>query len=133
VEPLKTPNLYEILLCEDSIRLLRIYKGTPSDPVEVTLELARLGDLGLEYEALSYVWGSSVTVLHIIHQKTQTPIPVTKNLYNALKGLRQAEKDWVIWADALCQPERRPRQERLSQQDEPYICTCNARCCVARC
>ena len=100
VELLKTPNLYESLLCDDSIRLLRIYKGTSSDPVEVTLELARLNNPSLEYEALSYVWGSSVTSSYIIHQTTHTPIPVTKNLYDALKGLRQVEQDRVIWADA---------------------------------
>lgn len=63
VETLKTPNLYEPLLFEDSIQLLRIYKGTSSDPVEVTLELARLDDSSLKYEALSYVWGPSVTML----------------------------------------------------------------------
>lgn len=122
VESLKTPNLYELLLCEDSIRLLRIYKGTSSDPVEVTLELARLGDQGLEYEALSYVWGSSVTVSHIIHQKTQTPIPVTKNLYNALKGLRQAEKDRIIWADALCinQKDEKDKSTQVSKMNHIY-------------
>ena len=102
MESLRTPNLYEHLICENSIRLLRIYKGISSDPVEVTLVLARLDDLSLEYRALSYVWGSSVTVSHIIHQTTQTPIPVTKNLYDALKGHRQVEQDRVIWAGALC-------------------------------
>lgn len=119
---LKTPNLYKTLLCETSIRLLRIYKGTSSDPVEVTLELARLDDPSLEYEALSYVWGSSVTLSYIIHQTTQTPIPVTKNLYDALKGLRQVEQDRVIWADALCinQKDDEDKSAQVSKMNHIY-------------
>lgn len=119
---LKTPDLYEPLLCEDSIRLLRIYKGTSSDPVEVTLELARMDDPSLEYEALSYVWGSSVTLSYIIHQTTQTPIPVTKNLYNALKGLRRFEQNRVIWADALCinQKDDEDKSAQVSKMNHIY-------------
>ena len=122
MELLKTPNLYESLLCDDSIRLLRIYKGTSSDPVEVTLELARLNDPSLEYEALSYVWGSSVTSSYIIHQTTHTPIPVTKNLYDALKGLRQVEQDRVIWADALCinQKDDKDKSVQVSKMNHIY-------------
>jgi hypothetical protein len=70
VESLETLNLYEPLLCDDAIRLLHFYKGTSSDPIEVTLELARLDDPSLKYEALSYVWGSSVIISHITHQTT---------------------------------------------------------------
>ncbi len=87
---------------EDSVRLLRLCKGELSDPVEVVLEFARLDDTIPEYEALSYVWGSNVTVSHIIHKTTQDHIPVTRNLYDALKGVRQTGQDRLIWVDALC-------------------------------
>lgn len=86
---------------DNSIRLLRIYKGAPSAAVEVSLDFAHLTDTSPPYEALSYVWGSG-GVSHIVHQPTQMAIPVTRNLYDALKGVRQVEKDRVIWVDALC-------------------------------
>ncbi|KAJ8106890.1 hypothetical protein OPT61_g9243 [Boeremia exigua] len=97
-----TPQLYLAMPYDNSIRLLRICKGALSDPIEVALEFARLDDSIPEYEALSYVWGSSIRVSHIIHQTTQEPIPVTENLYDALKGLRQTGQDRLIWVDALC-------------------------------
>ncbi|KAH6639409.1 heterokaryon incompatibility protein-domain-containing protein [Boeremia exigua] len=87
---------------DNSIRLLRIHKGTTSDPIEVTLEFARLDDTSPEYEALSYVWGSSVPVSYIICRTTQTSITVTRNLYDALKGMRRVDRDRVMWVDALC-------------------------------
>ena len=102
VKSLTTQNLYEPMPHNDFIRLLRVYKGALSDPVEVTLEFARLDDTIPEYEALSYVWGSSVTLSHIVHQTTQKAISITKNLYDALKGVQQPERDRVIWVDALC-------------------------------
>ncbi|KAF3007814.1 hypothetical protein E8E13_010539 [Curvularia kusanoi] len=102
LEPSKTPRLYEELPHDDSIRLLRIYRGTPEDTIEVTLELVQLNDANLEYEALSYAWGSNLKVSQITHKSTQTPIQVTKNLYDALKGLRRIDRDRAIWVDALC-------------------------------
>lgn len=101
-KPLDTEELYQPMTYDNSIRLLCLHKGTSSDPVEITLEFARLDDTIQAYEALSYVWGTSVTASHIIDKKTQTPVSVTRNLYDALKGVRQTEQDCVMWVDALC-------------------------------
>ncbi|KAJ4988214.1 het domain protein [Stagonosporopsis vannaccii] len=100
--PSYTPELYRAMPHENSIRLLCIHKGFPSDRVEITLKLARLDHPTPTYEALSYVWGSGVQVSHIIDETTKTPIPVTGNLYNALKGVRKFEQDRIVWVDALC-------------------------------
>jgi len=97
-----TLRLYNPMPYDDSIRLLRIAKGVLSDPAEVTLEFARLDGTTPAYEALSYVWGSSAQVSQIVHQSTQTAIFITRNLHDALKGVRDSDQDRVIWVDALC-------------------------------
>ncbi|GIZ46884.1 hypothetical protein CKM354_000999000 [Cercospora kikuchii] len=60
----------------------------------------------LPYEALSYTWGTSQkgrTVCYRSGRNGRTTVPVTDNLFKALRGLRPRRgKPRIIWIDALC-------------------------------
>ncbi|KAI9765064.1 MAG: hypothetical protein M1839_005621 [Geoglossum umbratile] len=73
-----------------------------------------------EYEALSYAWGDP---------EVRTPIYmngrmvlVTQNLYSALRTLRKADKDQVLWVDALCinQDDIQERSEQVERIEAIY-------------
>ena len=110
--------------CSNSIRLLRIYKGSPTDPVEFSLEIACLDESVPEYEALSYVWGSNFQASYIIHRDRQEAISVTTNLHDALKGVRWCHQDRLIWVDALCinQKDKIEKGVQVRKMNSIYIC-----------
>ena len=81
------------------IRMLHIKPGIASDPIYCTLKPYALGD-HLEYEALSYTWGSSDGEVEI--SCNGSPLSVTRNLYAALQTLRYERKMRTLWVDALC-------------------------------
>jgi len=83
---------------ERQIRLLRILSGSEEQPLECVLEPASLEEC--QYTALSYCWGSASDRKNIM-VNGQT-ISVTKNLENALRHLRKADQEIVVWADAIC-------------------------------
>lgn len=109
-------------LATDAIRLLRLLKGCPGDTIQCELfesylhlfegeattapaegpkDYSPMGEpLGIPYEALSYVWGSTVSEDRVwlgTHQ-----VEVTENLHCALKHLRKTDQDRILWVDALC-------------------------------
>lgn len=53
------------------------------------------------YEALSYVWGQSVGN-HTITLDGKRGVPVTDNLYAALRRLRRPDRQRTLWVDAVC-------------------------------
>lgn len=70
-----------------------------SDIVRCTLKTVSLDD-NPSYEALSYVWGDANERAWIVVDETWTT--VTVNLQRALRRLRNANEERVLWADALC-------------------------------
>lgn len=61
--------------------------------------------LDCDYEALSYVWGSTDAPGHVIIQSEisgHNSISVTRNLDVALRHLRHTDKSRSLWADAIC-------------------------------
>ncbi|KZM25251.1 uncharacterized protein EKO05_0007412 [Ascochyta rabiei] len=121
-EPSPTPVLYEFMPHNDSIRLLRLHKGALADPVEFTLEFARLDHIALEYEALSYVWGPDVPTSYIVHRISQKATPVTPNLYEALHNVRWCDRDRLLWVDALCinQEDRKEKGTQVRRMNSIY-------------
>lgn len=67
------------------------------------------------YEALSYVWGTSVSSEKIIVNEEE--VTVTSNLLSALRHLRDSEATRTFWVDALCinqdDQDERSRQVRI--------------------
>jgi hypothetical protein len=85
---------------EQYIRTCTLYPGTGDDPLQIELQLCRLGLDNVGYEAISWVWGSpsnSTTLLY----KGQS-ITIRQNLYDALRTFRYADRPRTLWADALC-------------------------------
>lgn len=88
-------------LATDAIRLLRLLRGNQGEPIKCEIFETYLHEVvGIPYEALSYVWGTRQSEEMIWLEGY--PFEVTKNLYEALVHLRRADKDRVIWIDAIC-------------------------------
>lgn len=54
----------------------------------------------MEYEALSYTWGSAHKQYDI--EISGNTLPITENLHLALQHLRHPEEDRILWIDAIC-------------------------------
>jgi hypothetical protein len=52
------------------------------------------------YNALSYVWGDPTTTKTIF--VNCYAFPVTRNLYDALKAIRDESSSYTVWVDAIC-------------------------------
>lgn len=94
---------YEELL-PDHIRLLTLLPAEFADPLACSIRSAELDAVENEYDALSYSWatedGNAEQELPLL--LNDTPILITRNLYDGLKRVRLVDKDIRIWVDALC-------------------------------
>ena len=95
--PLETPT---------HIRLLRLSKGALSDPLHGTLTTASLDDATLNFEALSYAWadesGDASRRKVIFLGRFWDMLAITANCFAALRRMRRAERDVLVWVDAIC-------------------------------
>jgi hypothetical protein len=97
------PYRYRSLEHEDSIRILVLYPNqNDSDPLECTLEHARLSDTFLRYEAVSYTWGDAIDQQTIYLDGGKTVLCVMKNCHSTLQQLRHKQLDRLLWLDAIC-------------------------------
>jgi ankyrin repeat protein len=113
---------YDPIDLEDfSFRLLRLFKGTYG-PIQCELFHAQLHtrENTIEYEALSYTWGSP-NKLHEIEINGKR-LPVTKNLFEALQHLRNQYQDRILWIDAICidQSNTEERGHQVRQMSSIY-------------
>ncbi|TGJ88572.1 hypothetical protein E0Z10_g262 [Xylaria hypoxylon] len=81
------------------IRIINLFPNKFSAPVECELEHIVLGPEA-DYEAVSYCWGdASITQPILLDGK---PYPITLNLLEGLRYLRQEESPRRLWVDSLC-------------------------------
>ncbi|PMD67565.1 uncharacterized protein K444DRAFT_690361 [Hyaloscypha bicolor E] len=81
------------------IRLLHLKRASKErDEIQARSSLALLDDRP-QYEALSYAWGDANDTRPV--EIEDCGIPITKNLYLALKYLRLNNQERVLWVDAL--------------------------------
>lgn len=88
-----------------SIRLLTLLPSPSlTAALELTLTEASLDTINLQgensFEALSYVWGSPVGTLPVSCDSQQ--LLVTPNCESALRYLRLAGQNRLLWVDAVC-------------------------------
>lgn len=93
---------YETIdLATDAIRLMRLSKGSYDEPIHCDLFQVYLSTIdGIPYEAVSYTWGESSQKYDIVVQ--ERPFRITSNLQEALRYLRFADQDRILWVDAVC-------------------------------
>ncbi|KAH6648824.1 HET domain protein [Truncatella angustata] len=97
-EPL--PPINEVGQTPSFTRLMLLAPGIGDHPLECSLIVIDPANSPLQYEALSYVWGT---------ERAPTPIRcgngiigITLNLERALKDLRVPHQTRPLWVDALC-------------------------------
>ncbi|KAF4616233.1 hypothetical protein G7Y89_g15171 [Cudoniella acicularis] len=94
---------YEPLQHADSIRLLALYPGDFTTPIQISLAEVRSQD-NHPYEALSYTWAMEDGNCRRSSQIRcdGSKIWVTKNCELALRYLRKKDLNRVLWVDAIC-------------------------------
>lgn len=113
----RTPHVYSpIDEAAQEIRLLTILPGTFDSDIRVCLRATPFTeDSDLEFEALSYVWGSPEDPVDIfIGETIYHTLSVTKSLAEALSYLQYDDTRRVIWIDAIC-VNQKDMDERTSQ------------------
>jgi hypothetical protein len=111
--------VYRKLADVNEIRLLYLQPGCTSDPIACRMVHSNLLD-NIQYESLSYMWGSKVSPLQI--QVNGAMVDVKDNLHQALKRIRLAETVRVLWIDALCinRDDINERNHQVSQMGRIY-------------
>lgn len=107
------PPLYSLLDSQAAqIRILDLLPGRWDEPLSGVLRVVSL-NANPTYEAISYTWGLSTEHNTISISKTHD-VPITDNLFRALKRLRQQLGKRRLWIDALC-IDQKNKQERAQQ------------------
>ncbi len=101
------------------IRLVALLPGSTSDVLQCNLIPCDLED-DLDYEALSYSWGSAVDKKPIICDDAR--LDVTTNLEAALRHLRHGKDPRVFWIDHICinQSDLDEREQQVSIMRDIY-------------
>ncbi|KAH8744240.1 heterokaryon incompatibility protein-domain-containing protein, partial [Hyaloscypha sp. PMI_1271] len=92
------------------LRIVTLLPGRRSTPLECTIATVDLGSDELVYEALSYEWGDPAGARMEILLDGRRFL-VRKNLWSAMKHIRNRTKMRRLWIDAIC-----INQEDLSER-----------------
>jgi hypothetical protein len=92
--------LYQPISSPNFIHLLQIHAGKPGTEIKCSLRSVLLDETLPQYEALSYVWGSTEGQQEIWLDGSKKRVNV--NLYEALKRLKKTTRKRTVWIDALC-------------------------------
>ncbi|KAL8381119.1 hypothetical protein RB595_005414 [Gaeumannomyces hyphopodioides] len=110
-------------LSKKAIRLLCLLAGSYYDPIRCEMYMSLLEEdqnVHIEYEALSYTWGSSETCETIYIEGR--PLQVTTNLHAALLCLRREGSGRFLWVDAICidQANNQEKNHQVGQMGTVY-------------
>ncbi|KAI0110829.1 heterokaryon incompatibility protein-domain-containing protein [Nemania sp. FL0031] len=86
-------------LKSSAFRLVRLLNGVGDEEIECDIIYTTLDDNVIPYEAVSYTWGSPDRTCNINVESRN--FEVTSNLWNLLRGIRQAKGDRYLWIDAI--------------------------------
>ncbi|KAI4651064.1 uncharacterized protein J4E79_009259 [Alternaria viburni] len=94
--------VHKALQTPDSIRVLELLPGPSGSALSCRiLEIDRTNS-DIEFEAISYVWGSPIPACYLRDVKSNSMLRVTESLYLALKAMRYPDRSRILWADAVC-------------------------------
>ncbi|MCJ1471538.1 hypothetical protein MMC13_000178 [Lambiella insularis] len=110
-EPLPQKYQYQPLSNSRNFRTLYVEPGARGSRIRGSLHESRPGE-GVNYLALSYVWGSPQIVAYVM--VADCYCLVTENLHAALQHLRSEQEPLCIWIDQICINQQ--DQEERSQQ-----------------
>ncbi|CZR44011.1 uncharacterized protein FPRO_13819 [Fusarium proliferatum ET1] len=110
---------YDKLPNNDFFRVFELGPGKDSDPLQGNLR-TYLRERAPKYEALSYVWGSSVQNRHM--KCNDQTFMITDSLDTALRRLRLVGDSRCLWVDQICidQTSLEERSEQVSIMREIY-------------
>ena len=122
---------YRPMVTEDGedIRLVCLYPGRYRDSIRCDILHANFGS-DIEYEALSYTWATEdgdailseqIDCAYIGDTQTQR-LMVTVNCASALRRLRNAFEERILWVDAIAidQSDREERNHQVGLMDRIY-------------
>lgn len=89
---------YDTLPRGEYFRYLVLHPGADDEPLECSLHTTALA--GIDYEAISYVWGTEIRDHDILCAGRK--LKITKNLHQALSRLRYPAAVRLLWADSIC-------------------------------
>ncbi|KAJ8132957.1 hypothetical protein O1611_g673 [Lasiodiplodia mahajangana] len=123
-----TPTIYQSLdPTVKHIRVLELLPGVFESDLRGIIRTVALNDKP-SYEALSYTWGARTEdrALKIrsdakwVYKSTE--LPITDNLFRALRRLRRSFKTRVLWIDAVCinQEDIDERSAQVALMEEIY-------------
>jgi hypothetical protein len=123
-EPSSTPNLYQSLSHQNSIRLIKLQPGAESDPISISLVQVELHNCP-PYDAISYVWGDAADTVPITCNSRL--FQITRNLQWALMRVRDPDQAILVWADAICinQLDVPERNHQVALMGDVYTTACN--------
>ncbi|KAJ4987441.1 ankyrin and het domain protein [Stagonosporopsis vannaccii] len=82
----------------DEFRYLVLSPGVTNDPLSCSLHTSRVDDV--QYEAVSYVWGTDQRDCDIVCDGRV--LKIIPNLYRVLQRVRLPDAPRNIWADSIC-------------------------------
>ena len=115
----ESSQIYSLLAKTDNVRVLHLQPGSGHDPIVTTLSEQSLRP-GNDHDALSYVWGSATHQREILCNGVADS--VTANLFAALKRLRHATDNQLLWIDASCinQADAKEKTDQVLQMRDVY-------------
>lgn len=110
---------YNRLKEHTATRFLKLSAGVKDEPLVCGLITCSLAEAP-SFDAISYTWGTTVEALRISCDGEE--LYITRNLCQALKQLRRADSDRIIWADQICinQNDQDERGQQVSLMGSIY-------------
>ncbi|KAF7528204.1 hypothetical protein G7054_g10234 [Neopestalotiopsis clavispora] len=111
------------------IRVLAVEPGQYDDPLHGSFCYERLDDPALDFDALSYCWGTQeqrdsigMSNGHAVESLPSTAFSISRNVALAIRGLRHKNDVLKIWIDAICinQDDLTEREHQVSLMGSIY-------------
>ena len=86
-----------------SIRLVKLLAGPLNDKLQCEIDVVTIED-DLDYEAISYVWGTSENkpAIQVCSEYGNSALEIPANLGAALRRFRHGSSTRTLWIDSIC-------------------------------